>query len=87
MNKQNMKTQKRILFAFVLFAAVLIILALRSGYWQIIKGNELKEMAVAQQTSDSIVEAKRGIIYDRNDMELAISGTVYSVWLRPAAIA
>jgi Cell division protein FtsI/penicillin-binding protein 2 len=43
-------------------------------------------MAVEQQTRDVPIPAKRGIIYDRNGKELAISAVTNSIWARPGVI-
>lgn len=78
--------RKRLIIAFGIVCALLVILCFRVGYWQIIKAEALTEKAIEQQTRDTPVEAKRGTIYDRNGAELAISGSSYSVWARPANI-
>lgn len=75
--------RKRLLLAFAIILFLMVVLCFRCGWWQIVKADELSEMAKAQQTRDSVVEAKRGVIYDRNGRELAVSGTAYSVWVRP----
>ncbi|MBR0597070.1 PASTA domain-containing protein [Clostridiales bacterium BAD-6] len=43
-------------------------------------------MAVEQQTRDVPIPAKRGVIYDRNGKELAISAVTNSIWARPGVI-
>ena len=63
------------------------LLCFRVGWIQIVKGEEYSKLAVEQQTRDVPIEAKRGVIYDTNGNELAISATCYSVWARPANIA
>ena len=83
-NQITIKNRKRLLGAFAFILFIMSVLCFRCGWWQIVKGEELADTAAAQQTRDSLVEAKRGVIYDRNKMELAVSGTAYSVWVRPA---
>ena len=78
--------RKRLIIAFGIVCALLVILCFRVGYWQIIKADAMTEKAVEQQTRDTPVEAKRGTIYDRNGAELAVSGSSYSVWARPANV-
>lgn len=86
MAKNNIKptflNKKRIVTAFLLFAVILVALCLRTGYLQIVKGNELNKMAVEQQTRDEILKPTRGGIYDRNGNELAVNIESYSVWVR-----
>lgn len=53
---------------------------------QIVRHDELEEMAVSQQTSELSVAAKRGTIYASDGNVLAISSTVYDVIISPKAI-
>ena len=41
---------------------------------------------MAQQTRDTPIEAERGVIYDTNGNELAVSVTSYTVWVRPSDV-
>ncbi|WP_279237096.1 PASTA domain-containing penicillin-binding protein [Alkaliphilus serpentinus] len=50
------------------------------------RGEKYKELANAQQTRDIPIPAKRGIIYDRNGKELAISISSSTVWVKPKEI-
>lgn len=59
---------------------------LRLGYWQFIRGAELKSSAIQQQTLDSVVSSKRGNIFDRNGKVLAQSISVQTVTASPAEI-
>ena len=77
------KTNKRrMIIAFMFFAALLFLLSVRIGYLQIVKGSELSKMAVKQQMQDEILTPKRGEILDRNGNELAVNLKGYSVWVR-----
>lgn len=80
------KNKKRIALGFLIVAVLLLLLTFRVAYWQIIKGEWLTEKAIAQQTQDTPIEAKRGAIYDRNGKELATSITCYTLWARPAQV-
>jgi stage V sporulation protein D (sporulation-specific penicillin-binding protein) len=53
---------------------------------QIVKGRFLEEMALEQQLADTKLNAKRGVIYDRNMNPLAQSATVWTLALEPAYI-
>ncbi len=53
---------------------------------QFVKGAELSEKATQNRMRDVPVESKRGIIYDRNGRELAISISADSVYAIPAEI-
>jgi stage V sporulation protein D (sporulation-specific penicillin-binding protein) len=61
-------------------------LAFRVGWIQVIASERYAKMAVEQQTRDVPIPAKRGIIYDRNGKELAISAVTNSIWARPGVI-
>ena len=79
--------KKRIAIGFVIIAALMILLAFRVAWIQIVDADDLTEKAIGQQTSDITIEAKRGAIYDRNGKELATSITCYTLWARPAQIS
>lgn len=64
----------------------MLALCLRLGWIQIVKGSEYSEKAVEQQTRDTPIEAERGVIYDTNGKELAVSVTCYTVWVRPTDV-
>ncbi|MBR5495952.1 MAG: hypothetical protein IKV58_01030, partial [Oscillospiraceae bacterium] len=56
---------------------------LNVGYNSLVRGEELKSLAVEQQLDDMTIKPKRGIIYDRNMTILAQSATVYTVYIAP----
>lgn len=56
----------------------------RLAYLQLITGEQLQQRAVEQQLSDTVINAKRGTIYDRNGKVLAQSASVWQVVLSPA---
>ena len=56
------------------------------GYIQLVKGEEYKERALSQQTTDITVEAERGTIYDCNGEKLAQSVKCYDIYVYPAEI-
>jgi stage V sporulation protein D (sporulation-specific penicillin-binding protein) len=66
----------------VLMSALLF----RTAWIQVVQSETYTDMATRQQTSDISIPAKRGIIYDRNGEELAVSAAAYTVWVRPAQI-
>lgn len=76
--------KRRLVIAFMIFSAILLLLSFRMGYIQIVKGEEYSKKAIQQQTKDERVEAKRGDILDRNGNKLAVSTLRYSVWVRPS---
>lgn len=86
MTKPLNKSKKRIIIAFAIMYGVCMILCFRVGWIQVVKGAEYSKMATEQQTRDVPIAAKRGVIYDTNRKELAVSATCYSVWARPANV-
>lgn len=78
--------RKRAFIIFLLIASVLLALIVRVGYWQIIRGEELKEAVMRQQTNQTDIIASRGTIYDRNQKVLAESATVNTVVCNPQQI-
>ena len=81
------KNKKRIAIGFIILAVLMILLAFRVAWIQVVNADELTRKAIDQQTSDVPIEAKRGNIYDRNGNELATCVICYSLWVRPAELA
>ena len=81
----NKSKRNLILILGLVFFAV-ILLVVRLGWIQIVKGSEYSDKAVEQQTRDTPIEAERGAIYDRNGNELAVSVTCYTIWVRPTDV-
>ena len=81
----NRSRRNLILVTIILFAFILAV-TLRVGYVQIVKGQEYSERALSQQTTDTSIEAERGIIYDRNQEKLAQSVKCYTILVYPAEI-
>ena len=80
------KMRKRAFVIFTLIALVLFALIIRIGYWQVIRGEELKDAVMRQQTNQADIIAGRGTIYDRNQKVLAESATVNTVVCNPQQI-
>lgn len=81
----NRSRRNLILVTIILFAFILAV-TIRVGYIQIVKGQEYSERALSQQTTDTSIEAERGIIYDRNEEKLAQSVKCYTVFVYPSEI-
>ena len=79
-------SKKNLIIILVIVFTLMLILCIRLGWVQIVKGSEYSELAVEQQTKDTPIEAKRGVIYDANGNELAASVTCYTIWARPADV-
>ena len=81
-----MSFKRRAAGLLIVFAVVLTALIGRLAYLQLVRGPELESWAMAQWMRDVPVEPKRGIIYDRNLRELAISANADTVVAIPARI-
>ncbi len=77
----NIKKRLRIMFFIIL--SIFIILIIRIGWIQLIKGDFYKILALEQQNLDREISAKRGIIYDRNGEILAMSATSRMITINP----
>lgn len=82
----NKRTNHRIVLTFSLVIILLAGLILRTGYLQIVRGEELQKGALEQQTQDRQISAKRGAILDRNGKTLAVSASVEQVSVSPNVI-
>jgi len=63
-----------------------LVLTGRLAYLQIACGPELREKAFSVRTHDVPIEPRRGVIYDRNGRELAVSVNVDSIFAVPAEV-
>ena len=80
------KSKKNLIVILLLVFICMLVLCLRLGWLQIVRGDELSGKAIEQQTRDTPIEAERGVIYDTNGKELAVSVTCYTIWVRPTDI-
>ncbi len=74
---------------FVLAAFAVLLLIVMAGMLvkhQIIDYSFYQAKAIAQQTMDTTLSAKRGVIYSRNYTELAVSAEVQTVYIAPNSI-
>ena len=81
------KNKGRIIFVFAIFCFLIFLLTFRVGWIQIVAAEKYSKLAIEQQTRDTPIPAKRGIIFDRNGKELAVSAVSYTIWARPVDIA
>lgn len=86
MSPTTNKNKKRLVFVFIITCILCTGLAFRVGWIQVVASERYAKMAVEQQTRDVPIPAKRGVIYDRNGKELAISAVTNSIWARPGVV-
>jgi len=82
----SISSKKRLIVMFLLVSITLFALVVRLGWIQIVRGEKYKELAIRYQTRDIPIPAKRGIIYDRNGKELAVSASTNTVWVHPSEV-
>jgi len=82
----KIKVKKRLLFLLIIFTLVFVGLTGRLAFIQIVNSGEYQKKAMEQWTKDIKIPSKRGIIYDRNGKELAISATAYEIIVCPAEV-
>ena len=75
--------QRTLLLLAVFGVAAFALLFSKLYDWQIVRHDELQDIAVRQQTLRTTVGASRGAIYDRNGRTLAISSTAENVCISP----
>ena len=80
------KTLKRttLLALFLLAAAVLLLV--RILIFQTFGYEKYQSKVISQMTTESVVTAKRGTIYDRNGKILATNRTAYRLFISPSGI-
>ena len=86
MSPTTNKNKRRLVMVFVFSCILCTALAFRVGWIQVVASEKYAKLAVEQQTRDVPIPAKRGIIYDRNNKELAISAVTNSIWARPGVV-
>ena len=86
MQTTSLLVRKRIAALFFLFTLGIFLLGGRVFWVQFVRGAELSEKAEQNRMRDEPVASKRGIVYDRNGNELAISVSTDSVCAYPADI-
>ena len=86
MNESRRSLGGRIFVVLAVFAAVFALVIIRILYIQFVKGEEYKQMAYEQYTTETPINPKRGTIYDRNMKEMAISITAEDCIIVPNKI-
>lgn len=86
MTTSSNRNKRRLIFVFIVFCLACAGLAFRVGWIQVVASEEYARLAIEQQTMDTPIPAKRGIIYDRNGKELAISAVSNTIWARPGDV-
>ena len=65
-NRTTMDMKKKILIVLLVCMIGFLAMICRVAYWQIIRGAEMSQSAIEQQTRDKTINSKRGSVLDRN---------------------
>ena len=79
-------SSKRLAIASIFIILFLVLLIFRLAYIQFIQGGDLKEKASRQQTTNRLLSANRGTIFDSTGKILAQSASVDTVSINPSKI-
>lgn len=80
-------TKKRMAIVMLFSVLVFFAICLRFGYWQFVRGEEMRKDAFDRQSRNSEVNARRGTIYDCAGKVFAISANVSKIVINPKAIS
>ncbi|MBM7624374.1 stage V sporulation protein D [Sporohalobacter salinus] len=86
MDESRLQVRKRILILFLIVVFVMLGIILRLAWIQLFKNDLYQSKALNQRLRKLKVEPRRGLIYDSNGEELAISGSSQTVVAVPAEI-
>ncbi|WP_018247705.1 stage V sporulation protein D [Orenia marismortui] len=86
MKKLRLEIRKRISILFLFVILFMLSLSARFLWIQIISNNKYQQKALGQRLRELKVEPKRGIIYDRNGVELAVSASADTVVAIPKEV-
>ncbi len=84
--RKKSTTNTRIFVSMAVLIVAFALLIGRTAYLQFIRGNELRSLALDQQTKENEITPRRGTIYDCNGKELAVSANVDTVVVDPKRI-
>ncbi len=80
------KSRRNLIILLLIVFVFILLVAIKVGWVQVVKGEEYSEKALQQQTKDMPIEAERGIIYDRKGEILARSVNCYTIYVSPPEV-
>jgi len=86
-NNSIFSLKKRLLAVFLLVSFLFLLIIIRLGYLQLIKGNWLQARAIDQWTRDLPLNSIRGDINDSNGVILATNYSTYDIYVRPSMVS
>lgn len=85
-NHSKLHIRKRMVILFLVVVFLMLGLFFRLIWVQVVNSANFRGKALEQRLREMELEPKRGIIYDRNGKELAVSGTAESLQAIPSMI-
>lgn len=76
-------SRKRLVVCFIIITVLFVVLLFRLSWLQLVQGAELNRKAVDVRAKEEVLEPRRGIVYDRNHIELVGNYPVKSVYVNP----
>lgn len=81
-----MKVNKKMAIVRIFIIAAFFAVSCKFFYIQIFQHDEYQRKALNQQTQETVIDAKRGSITDRNGNEFAVSASAYMLIMNPTNI-
>ncbi len=78
--------KSRVVLVFVFFSSLWVLMLLRVFFIQILPHEKLERLEERQYETTVKVEGRRGSIYDRRGVELAMSAPAYSLYVDPQLV-
>lgn len=85
-NNSIFSLKKRLLAVFLLVSFLFLVIIIRLGYLQLVKGKWLQSKASEQWLRELPLNAERGKIYDSNGIVLATNYSTYDIYVRPSMV-
>ncbi|MBW1660122.1 MAG: transpeptidase family protein [Deltaproteobacteria bacterium] len=82
----NKAYQLRLLFVFIVVELLFVVCIIRAFQLQILSGSDLRKMATRQHFGTIRLSPDRGIIFDRNGNQLAVSTMTLSLYAHPTKV-
>ena len=85
-NNSIFSLKKRLLAVFLLVSFIFLLIIVRLGYLQLVKGKWLQSRALDQWTRELPLNSLRGSILDINGVTLATNYSTYDIYVRPSMV-
>lgn len=80
---ENWFFKNRLVVTLIFITVFFVALLFRLSWLQLVQGEELKRKAADARVRDQVLEPARGIVYDRNHLEMVGNSPVKSIYANP----